>query len=211
MTMKKSLLSSFLILCFSIFLIACSTDGTNETINDNEGSAENQEDDGYEIATVVKVTGEAWLDRMEQGVDKFNDDTEHNAFQQGPQEADAEEQIKIIEDLIAQNVDAISVVPFSAESLEPVLEKARDEGIVVITHEADGLENVDYNIEAFNNEEYGEFIMDNLAESMGEEGEYMTAVGSLTSNSHMEWVEAAEKRQKDKYPDMTPVETEVET
>lgn len=43
-------------------------------------------------------------------------------------------------------MDAICVVPFSTESLEPVLKKARDQGIVVITHEAPGMTNADYDI-----------------------------------------------------------------
>ena len=34
-----------------------------------------------------------------------------------------------------------------------------------------------YDIEAFNNSEYGAFIMDNLAQAMGEEGVYTTMVG----------------------------------
>ena len=37
-----------------------------------------------------------------------------------------------------------------------------------------------YDIEAFNNAAYGGFIMDNLAEAMGEEGTYTTMVGHVT-------------------------------
>lgn len=207
----------FLMLVVSIFLIGCGEDESSSSegsTDDNATEASSDatgSDEKYEIATVVKLTGVGWFDRMEVGVERFAEDTGHDAFQQGPQEADAALQVQIIEDLIAQQVDAITVVPFSAESLEPVLKKARDAGIVVITHEADGMENVDYNIEAFNNEDYGVFLMDSLAEAMGEEGEYMTAVGSLTSNSHMAWEEAAYNRQQEAYPNMTPVARQVET
>ncbi|VEB04847.1 putative LACI-type transcriptional regulator [Klebsiella pneumoniae] len=37
---------------------------------------------------------------------------------------------KIIEDLIARKVDAITIVPNDANVLEPVFKKARDAGIV---------------------------------------------------------------------------------
>lgn len=220
MRWNKLFFAGFLVLVMSFLLIGCSSGSSSDsedTSSGEDGSATEENNDAsgsdekYEIATVVKLTGVGWFDRMEKGVNKFAEDTGHEAFQQGPQEADAALQVQIIEDLIAQQVDAITVVPFSAESLEPVLKKARDAGIVVISHEADGMENVDYNIEAFNNQEYGEFMMDNLAEAMGEEGEYMTAVGSLTSNSHMEWTEAAYNRQQEKYPNMTAVVTQVET
>ncbi|MET3696709.1 monosaccharide ABC transporter substrate-binding protein (CUT2 family) [Bacillus oleivorans] len=210
MRKNKLFLAGLLTLIMSIALFGCSSGTTTDS--SNGGSSNGGSDDGkYTIATVVKVSGEAWFDRMEEGVVKFGEDTGHEAFQQGPQQADAAQQVQIIEDLIAQQVDAITVVPFSAEALEPVLKKAREAGIVVISHEADGMENVDYNIEAFNNSEYGEFLMDNLAAAMGEEGEYMTTVGSLTSTSHMEWVTAAVKHQEENYPNMTAVVTEVET
>lgn len=65
------------------------------------------------------------------------------------------------------------------ESMDSTLKKAKDAGIVVITHEGADLKNVDYDIEAFSNEGYGAFIMQNLAEAMGEEGVYTTMVASL--------------------------------
>ena len=67
----------------------------------------------YNIATVVKLSGVNWFNRMEVGVKRFAKDTGHNAFQLGPAKADAALQVQIIEDLIAQKVDAICVVPFS--------------------------------------------------------------------------------------------------
>jgi simple sugar transport system substrate-binding protein len=156
----------------------------------------------YTIATVVKVDGIAWFDRMREGVTKFGKDTGHDTFEVGPAKADAAEQVKIIENLIAQKVDAIAVVPFSPEALEPVLKKARDAGIVVISHEATNQQNVDYDIEAFVNEEYGAHMLDNLARFMGGEGEWANFVGSLTSKSHNQWQDGAEARAKEKYPKM---------
>ncbi|PIE33572.1 LacI family transcriptional regulator [candidate division KSB3 bacterium] len=164
----------------------------------------------YTIGTVVKVDGIAWFDRMREGVEKFGEDTGHETFLLGPPKADAALQVQIIEDLIAQGVDAITVVPFSPEALEPVLKKAMDQGIVVISHEATNQQNVHYNIEAFDNAGYGAHLMDHLAKYMGEEGEYAVFVGSLTSKSHNEWVDAAIARQKEAYPNMKLVTERIE-
>lgn len=41
-----------------------------------------------------------------------------------------------MEELITQRVDAIAVAPYSLESLESGLPKAREAGIVPVTHEA---------------------------------------------------------------------------
>jgi len=159
----------------------------------------------YTIATVVKVDGIAWFDRMREGVVKFGKDTGNETFELGPAKADAAEQVKIIEGLIAQKVDAICVVPFSPEALEPVLKKARDAGIVVISHEATNQKNVDADIEAFVNEEYGAHMLDSLAKFMNGEGEWANFVGSLTSKSHNQWQDGAEARAKEKFPKMTLV------
>jgi simple sugar transport system substrate-binding protein len=105
-------------------------------------------------------------------------------------------------------VDALCVVPVDLESLEPVLAQAMDAGIVVITHEGSALENVDYDIEAFSNAGYGAFIMDNLAEAMGESGVYTTMVASLTNGSHNEWADAGVAHQKATYPKMQLLQAE---
>ncbi|MFB2862308.1 autoinducer 2 ABC transporter substrate-binding protein [Aeromonas sp. MdU4] len=156
-----------------------------------------------EFATVPKAVGLNWFNRMEEGVVRFGADNPGIAtFQQGPSKFDAALQIQVIEDLIARKVDAINVVPFQAESLEPVLKKARSQGIVVVAHEASNLTNIDYDVEAFDNQAYGRFLMDQLAQGMNQEGQYAVFVGSLTSTTHMTWVNAAIEYQKATYPKM---------
>jgi len=164
----------------------------------------------YTIATVVKLDGIAWFDRMKEGVKRFGKETGHRCLQLGPSQADAALQVQIIEDLIAQGVNAICVVPFSVESVEPVLKKARDQGIVVVCHEASNQVNADAIIEAFDNAAYGVHLMDHLSRLMGGQGEYAVFVGSLTSKSHNEWIDAAIAKQRQDYPKMTLVTERIE-
>ena len=169
------------------------------------------QDKKYNIATIVKISGIQWFNRMEEGVKKFAADTGNNAYQVGPAKADAQLQVQLVEDSIAQGVNAIAVVPFAPEALEPVLKKAMDAGIKVVSHEASAIQNVDWDIEAFQNAAYGEHFMAKLGECMGGKGEYAVFVGSLTSKSHNEWVDAAIAYQKDKFPDMKMVGSKNET
>ncbi len=164
-----------------------------------------------DIATVVKIAGIQWFNRMEEGVQKFAADTGNNAFQVGPAQADPQQQAALIEDMIAQGVDAIAVVPMSPEALEPVLKRAMDAGITVISHEAASQQNVDWDLEAFQNEKFGENLMKNLGECMGGEGEYAVFVGSLTSQTHNQWVDGAIAYQEANFPDMTLVGDKNET
>ena len=89
--------------------------------------------------------------------------------------------------------------------MEDVLKKARDQGIVVVTHEASSMENCDYDLEAFNYDEYGAYIMNTLAEAMGGEGKYICMVGSLTNDSHNMEADGAIAAQQKDYPNMEPV------
>ena len=165
----------------------------------------------YKVANLVKQLGTAWYQRQQMGLNQINDEYDNiDCFMVGPETADASEQVKIMEDLIAQGVDAITVVPVSVETLEPVCQKAREAGIIVISHEAAGMKNVDYDVEAFDNASYGAHMMDILAKAMNEEGEYATTVGFLTSKSHCEWMEAAVEHQKEAYPNMELVVDKIE-
>ena len=163
------------------------------------------------IATVVKIAGIQWFNRMEEGVKKYAADTGTNAFQVGPAQADPQQQVALLEDMIAQGVDAIAVVPMSPESLEPVLKRAMEAGIAVVSHEAASLQNVTYDIEAFQNEDFGANLMKNLGACMGGEGEYAVFVGSLTSQTHNQWVDGAIAYQKENFPNMVLVGDKNET
>jgi simple sugar transport system substrate-binding protein len=159
----------------------------------------------YRIATFVKVAPEyhGWFARMQEGVIKFGQETGHNTFAVGPPTADENVQLKLVNETIAEGIDALCVVPLFPQVLELSLGKARRQGIVVISHEASNQRNADYDIEAFDNVAYGAHLMDTLAKYMGEEGEYVLFLGSLTGTSHSEWAKAAVNRQQEKYPQMS--------
>ena len=192
----KKLLALLLAVAMVFSLVAC-------------GGAEKKGDDKFEIVVVPKDSSNPWFVRMDVGVKEYaTAHPELNVYQKGTDQIDATLQAQLVEDLIAQGVDAICVVPVDIQSIDPVLKKAKDAGIVVIAHEGSALTNVDYDIEAFSNAGYGQFIMDNLAEAMGGEGVYTTMVADLTNGSHNEWADAAVAYQKEAYPNMTLLEAQ---
>lgn len=161
----------------------------------------------YKIALVPKVEGISWFQRMGEGVKQFNDENSDvvEAWQIGPDTEDPAKQVAIIEDLIAQGVNAIVVVPPDPQAVAPVLQKARDKGIVVVTHEAPALastESIDADVEAFSNEDFGQKMFGPLGEAMGGEGLLVAEVGSLTSETHMAWYNAGVAYLKANYPNI---------
>jgi simple sugar transport system substrate-binding protein len=153
----------------------------------------------YKIVTVVKLLGVGWFDRMNAGIKTYAKQTGNDASLTGADDASPEKQIKIIQDLIATRPDAITIVPNSPQSLEGVLQQARNAGIKIVTHEASNQKNTDVDIEAFNNPAYGAHIMDQLGKCMGGKGKYVAFVGHLTAQSHMEWVAGALAQAKSKF------------
>jgi simple sugar transport system substrate-binding protein len=116
-----------------------------------------------------------------------------------------------VADLIPRRPTAITVVPNSPESLEDVLAQARAQGIKVVSHEATGIQNVDIDIEAFDNEAFGRQIMQNLAQCMNGQGSYVQFVQSLAAKTHMQWVDAAYDMQVAEFPGMSRVEGPIQS
>ena len=162
------------------------------------------------IVTVVKLVGVGWFERMRTGVGTYATASGANATLTGADDASPEKQVRIIQDLIAQHPDAITVVPNSPQSLEGVLKQAQAAGIKIVTHEASNQQNTNIDIEAFDNTAYGAHIMDSLATCMGGSGKYVAFVGHLTAQSHMEWVKGALDQAAAKYPGITRVSDPIE-
>ncbi|MDY0091443.1 MAG: autoinducer 2 ABC transporter substrate-binding protein [Candidatus Vecturithrix sp.] len=164
----------------------------------------------YEIVMVAKHEGISWFDDMRTGVEEFGKDhADVKAYQIAPEGGDPAKQVQMVEDLIAKGVDAILVVPNDPTSMEPVLKKAKEAGIIVISHEAQQLAGiVDYDMESFVNEDFGRLMMESLAAELNGEGEYTGFVGALTMQTHMQWFNAAVELQKEKFPNMKLVTAE---
>ena len=166
------------------------------------------ESDTPVIAYVPKVEGQAWWDHVRAGVQEWSEETGIEVIYQGPTTTeDPAPQVQIITDLVNRgDVDIICFSPNDPASCEAILAQAREQGIIVIATEASGMENVDFDVEAFDEAGLGGFLMDQLAVQMGEEGEYITMVGSMTMESQNNWADAAVARAEEAYPNMTLVD-----
>ncbi|WP_302762322.1 substrate-binding domain-containing protein, partial [Christensenella hongkongensis] len=168
---------------------ASSDAGAQETASQ---AASGGGDEQFEIVLIAKTEGIAWFDDMRKGVEEFGKDHPNVTVSQiAPEGGDPAKQAAMMEDCIARGVDAICVVPNDPESLIPAIEKAKENGIIVISHEAQALDGVvDWDMEAFNNDDFGALYGENLAKAMGGKGKYAGTVGALTMQTHNQWYNA---------------------
>lgn len=214
----KKVLSLLLSLVLVVSMAACgSTEKAKESTNAGTSAAEPavnstkavKDDKDLTIVMVAKHEGISWFDDMRVGVEEFAKDYNVNAYQIAPEGGDPAKQAQMVEDLIAQGVDAILAVPNDPKSLAPVLKKAKEAGIVVVTHEASDIAaDVDYDMEAFDNADFGVRFFEGLAKAMNYEGKFTGFVGGLTMTTHMQWYQSGLDYVKQKYPKMQMIDPE---
>jgi simple sugar transport system substrate-binding protein len=154
------------------------------------------------MVTVVKITGIPWFNLVDRGLVRGGKKFDVDVSMTGPAHVDPAQQVKLVEDLIARKVNVIGLVPLDVKVLAPVLQRAQQAGIPVITQEGPDQDGRTWDVELINSTKFGEEQMQALARFMNEEGEYVVYVGTLTTPLHNKWADAAIAYQKAHYPKM---------
>ena len=82
--------------------------------------------DAAKVGVVVKIGGIPWFNAMEAGIKEKSAELGIDGFMIGPTSADPALQVRAIEDLIAQSVKVLGVVPNDAKVLEPEFRDAEN-------------------------------------------------------------------------------------
>lgn len=137
--MKKRNIS-FLYVIFVLILIGVACNNKISAVkekgiiieNKNKSNA-NASGQNKNIALLMKTLTNPFFVEMEKGARKAEKEMNINLIvKTGAQETSIEQQIAIVEDLIATKVDGIVIAPGSSTDLIPVLKKAKDAGIKII-------------------------------------------------------------------------------
>ncbi len=155
-----------------------------------------------QMVTVAKIIGIPWFNLVSQGITEGGRKFDIDATMIGPAHVDPAQQVSMVEDLIAKKVQVIGLIPLDVKVLGPVLQRAQDAGIVVITQEGPNQENRTWDVEMIDSRAFGETQMKALAGFMGGRGEYILMVGTLTTPLHNKWADAAIAYQQAHFPGM---------
>jgi simple sugar transport system substrate-binding protein/rhamnose transport system substrate-binding protein len=220
--MKRNLISILALLFIIGALVGCvsekggsgSADDSGETNGDDaveSTGTEASDKDAADIAVVPKLVGIPYFNASEDGAIQAGEDLDVNVQYTGPTQADTAQQVKVIEDLISKNVDVIAVAPNDPASVEPVLKKAKDQGIYIMDWDTPA-NNVDISVKQVDDEEFGRHMAKKLVEAMGvEEGEVAIITGGLSAANLNAWIDAAEDEFEENYPGIEIVSKKVPT
>lgn len=119
------------------------------------------------MVNISKVDGMPWFNRMGEGVVEAGKAFGVNASQVGPSSTDAPQQVKIIEDLIARKVNAITIVPNDANVLNRYSKSARCRNCGS-DQRIPGQPSANWDIEIIDNEKFAAEYVEHMAKRMGQ-------------------------------------------
>ncbi len=168
------------------------------------------EDDGVEThAFIFKNTGNPYGDKQMEGFEDGIVEQGFEAILRAPDQPTAEAQIQIIEQLIAQRVASISITGNDFDALQPVLNRAMDEGITVIS--ADSAVNPASRMTHVNqadSEMIGRTLIQaayDMADGAGDIAILSATSQASNQNLWIEWMQRELEENADKYADLNLV------
>lgn len=207
----KKFWSIFLVVAlFTLVLTACNSDdsatSTEENPSDtaNESGTNTNSGETLKFAFVFKNTGNPYGEKMNEGFEKAIEELGGEAILRAPDQPTAEGQIQIIEQLITQNVTAIAIAGNDFDALQPVLKKAMDKGIKVLS--VDSSVNADsrmLHVNQANPERIGRIQIEAVSEMIDGEGEIAVLSATSQASNQNLWIEWMKKELEDpKYADI---------
>ena len=165
--------------------------------------------ENVKIALVVKSLGNGFFDAANKGAEEAAKELgDVDVIYTGPTKATAEAQIEVINSLIAQKVNAIAVSANDADALVPVLKKAMERGITVISWDSGvAKEGRQLHLNPSDTGLIGETIIKLAADYLPEGGDVAILSASSTATNQNAWIDAAKKVLPEKFPKIKLVAT----
>jgi rhamnose transport system permease protein len=162
---------------------------------------------GLTIAMMPKSKGNAYFIACRSGAEEAARELGVRLLWDGPTDPDPAAQNAIVDTWITRGVDAIAVAVENREGMAGVLKKARAKGIPVITWDADSTPDArEFFVNQATPAGIARTLVDHAARLLGGKGEYAIITASLTAGNMIEWQNAIEAYNREKYPDLRRVD-----
>lgn len=160
----------------------------------------------YRIAMIVKNNTNPFMNGVLNGFKKAAADMGFEAELLSPQTADSsDDQVRLVEDMIAAGVDAICIHPVDSNGIVPVLEKAWDAGIPVLVQGTRANTDKIYGWYGTKYADEATLIAEYLAEKLNYQGNVIYITGPQQAQNAIDEMDATHAV-FEKYPDLHLIE-----
>lgn len=160
------------------------------------------------VAFIPQLVGIPYFTAMEKGGKRAAKELGVEFTYRGAPTASAPQQVQLMDTLVRQGYDAISVSVLDPASINPAIANARAKDVAVLTSDSDS---PDSDRQAYvaqaTDEALGRTLMDRLAAQIGEKGQVGIVSGEATATNLNAWIKFMKQRAADKYPDIDIVDT----
>ncbi|MEW5979579.1 MAG: substrate-binding domain-containing protein [Acidobacteriota bacterium] len=164
----------------------------------------NREKERITIGVMPKLKGISFFNAAERGAHEAGKELEVAIDFDGPVGNDVTLQAQLVESWIAKKYDAIAIAPNDPDAIAPVLMRARERGIAVVTWDADAqAPSRDYFVSQCTPESVAQALVDAMVQGAGRNANYVIITGSLTAANQNIWMSEMEKYRARTYPQLT--------
>lgn len=139
----KKMLALVLALCMALSLAACGGGATTESATPATSPAASAAADGVKsiegmtVAFIPKLTGNSFFEAANDGAQEYAAKWGITVKYMGSATASVTDQLTVIDQAIAEGVDAIAISSVDATALDEKLKEAQEQGIIVCTWDSD--------------------------------------------------------------------------
>ncbi len=188
----KKLIAIVLCLVMVFAMTACAAGGNGKTT----------------YAIVCKDASNPYMKKMIEGFEAACKDLGVEFLTKSPETTSADDQIKIVGELVAQGVKGIAIAANDAAALEATIKEARDKGVTVVTLDSDTKGSQMF-VNQAGVEQVAQVLVDSVKDMLGEDGgEFAILSASSTATNQNAWIAAMEEiLKKEEYANVKLVAT----
>lgn len=159
------------------------------------------------VAFVPQLIGIPYFNAMEEGGNRAAEDLGVEFIYTGPVDTNPVDQLQIVQNLINQGVEAISISVLDASSIAAVVDQANAQGLHLFTSDSDAPDSgrAVYVAQA-TDEGLGFAIIDELVDRAGEDAVIGIVSGEPTASNLNAWIGFMQQRVAENYPNVTLLE-----
>ena len=159
------------------------------------------------VYLLPKKKGVAYFTSCDNGAEKAAKELgDVNLVYDGPTDGSPEAAASLIDTWTLKGANVIAVSPNDPDVLAPSMKKAKDQGVHVLTWDADGKpDSREFFVDQATSEQIGSALVDTMAKDLGDpSGDVAIVTATLTAANQNEWITYIKERLK-KYPKLNLV------